>query len=105
MGNAEGRMADAIYSERTRLGLSQRELAERANVSRHTIVNIEGGRTGGMRLDTVSKVVDALGLQIRLFPKQGATPEPEADAAAARERFRKRFQAGGDEFAVLKARV
>lgn len=105
MSNAEGKMADAIYSQRTRLGLSQRELAERAKVSRHTIVNIEGGHTGGMRLDTISKVVDALGLQISLFPKQGVSPEPETDAVAARERFRKRFRAGGDEFAVLKARV
>ncbi len=42
-GAAAGRMADSVFQYRTRLGLSQRELAERANVSRHTIVNIERG--------------------------------------------------------------
>ncbi|MBR3225702.1 MAG: helix-turn-helix domain-containing protein [Atopobiaceae bacterium] len=98
------RMADAVYHQRTRLGLSQRELAERADVSRHTVVNIEAGRTGGIRLDTLYKVFDALGLQISVFPKQELPSRPSEDAAAARERFRSRFTAGGDELAVLKAR-
>ena len=97
-------MADAVYQQRTRLGLSQRELAERANVSRHTVVNIEGGRTGGIRLDTLSKVFDALGLQISVFPKQGLPSQASEDAEVARERFRSRFTAGGGDFDVLKAR-
>ena len=54
-------MADAVYHQRTRLGLSQKELAERAHVSRHTIVNIESGQAAGIRMSTLFKVFDALG--------------------------------------------
>lgn len=104
MRDDAGRMADAVYQQRTRLGLSQRELAERAGVSRHTVVNIEGGRTGGVRMDTLSKVLGALGLEVRAMPRLAQPQRANEDAAAARERFRRRFQAGGDDFALLAAR-
>lgn len=97
-------MADAVYHQRTRLGISQRELSERAHVSRHTIVNIEGGQTAGIRMSTIFKVFDALGLELRIFPKQSIPKREDEDARVLRERFQKRFGGGGDDYAVLKAR-
>lgn len=96
-------MADAVYHQRTRLGLSQKELAERAHVSRHTIVNIESGRAAGIRMSTLFKVFDALGLEMRLFPKQVTPPRADEDVRILRERFRKRFVAGGEkDYALFK---
>ena len=105
MYDAAERMADAVYHHRTRLGMSQRELGERAHVSRHTIVDIEGGRTAGIRMSTLSKVFDALGLEMHLYPKRIEPPEEDEEARVLHERFRKRFSAGGDkDYALFKAR-
>jgi len=70
MNEAAMRVGDAVYHHRTRLGLSQRELAERAGISRHTVVNIESGQTNGVRLGTLAKVFDALRLQVDVRPKR-----------------------------------
>lgn len=98
-------LAEAVYHHRTRLGISQRELAERAHVSRHTIVNIEKGDASGVRFETASKVIEALGLEFRIATRILPSPEPDEDAQAARERFRRRFQKGGAiSLGLLKTR-
>lgn len=104
------RMADAVYHHRTRLGFSQRELAERAGISRHTVVNIEAGQSDGVRLGTLAKVFDALGLQVDVRPKRvvpawDASNGGDQDIAELRERFRRRFTTGGDDdYGLLQKR-
>ena len=104
MSDAIGNLSDVIYEHRVRAGITQRELAERARVSRHTIVNLEAATMSGVRFETVCKVLAALGLEMRYMPRcvpsQPATPE----GAEARERFRRRFQVGGGDYALLTPR-
>lgn len=54
-----GIIADNIKKERKRLGITQMELAERADVSLDTIKNVENGRRA-MSLDTYLNLVQAL---------------------------------------------
>ena len=49
-------------------------------------------------------VGDALGLELRIFPKQGIPKREDEDARVLRERFRKRFGGGGDDYVDLRAR-
>lgn len=51
----------AITSERKRLGMTQAELAEAADVSLKTVGNMEAGRTGGQE-GTIARLEGALGL-------------------------------------------
>lgn len=89
-------LGEVVYHHRTRAGISQRELAERAQVSRHTVVNIEGGLASGVRFDTVCKVLAALGLEVRYMPRPVVPEKTDAHGAEARERFRRRFVAEGE---------
>ena len=52
-------IADNIRKERRRLGMTQAELAERADISLDTIKSVENGRRA-MSLDTYLNVVNAL---------------------------------------------
>lgn len=58
-----------IREERTRLGLTQSELAQRAGVSLPTIQNMEAGRANPS-LATLNAVLDGLGLRLEI----GARP-------------------------------
>ena len=51
-------IADNIRKERRRLGMTQAELAERADISLDTIKSVENGRRA-MSLDTYLNVVNA----------------------------------------------
>lgn len=51
----------AITAERKRLGMTQAELAEAADVSLKTVGNMESGRTSG-QTGTIARMEDALGL-------------------------------------------
>ena len=55
-----------IAEVRSKKGMTQAELAELAGVSRHTVVNIEAGMDA--RLSIVRKLLDALGLELRVMP-------------------------------------
>lgn len=62
MGNRENLyeiIADNIRKERKRLGMTQTELAERADISIDTIKSVENGRRA-MSLDTYLNIVQAL---------------------------------------------
>src|SRR5579872_2968990 len=65
----------AIRDRRRTLGLDQRQLAARAGVSRKWIIDIEQGK-GGAELRLVLRTLRALGLEIRLDPKEGARKRP-----------------------------
>lgn len=62
MGNRENIyeiIAENIRKERRRLGITQAELAERADISLDTIKSVENGRRA-MSLDTYLNIVQAL---------------------------------------------
>lgn len=54
-----------LRERRKALGLSQTDLAQMAGVSLHTLINIETGK-GNPTLQVVSKMLDVLGLELKL---------------------------------------
>ena len=75
-----------IRSKRMALGLSQEVLAERANLHRTYVTDIERG-SRNLTLESISKLAGALGVTIRdLFPTEifgGGAPEPPPAASPA----------------------
>jgi transcriptional regulator with XRE-family HTH domain len=61
-------LVDQIKRARLRARLSQEELAALASISRRPIYLLESGR-GAVRLDTLVKILDALGLTLQIHPK------------------------------------
>ena len=51
-----------VLEKRTKLGLTQAALAEKANLSTNHIVNIEKGKSTRVGFGTLMKVADALGV-------------------------------------------
>jgi HTH-type transcriptional regulator / antitoxin HipB len=69
-------LASAVRGRRIDLGLSQRELALRAGLSRKWIYEFEAGKaTAGFGL--ILRVLDALGLTLELSPSDDARVETE----------------------------
>ena len=60
------RFGNKVRDERTKLGISQEELAERAGVHRTYIGMIERGEKN-ITLENIDKICKALGLNIRDF--------------------------------------
>lgn len=58
-----------LIEQRNSLGLSQRELSERAGLKQSALARLERTRVIP-RIDTIAKVAKELGLEIRLVPKQ-----------------------------------
>ncbi len=54
---------EIIKEKRLKLGLSQKELAEKAGLSHNTIYNLEANKVA-TNLETYQKVCDALGLKL-----------------------------------------
>lgn len=105
MADVVGNIADAVYQHRTRLGLTQDELAKRAGVSRHTVSNVENGTAEGVRLKTVSSIFNAMGLEVIVTQKIAAMPPAPTSASEERDRFRRRFVTGGAaDYALLTPR-
>lgn len=105
MADVMGAIADAVFQQRTRLGMSQRELAERAQVSRHTVVNIENNKAEGVKMNTLSQILGVLGLEVRLGPAIAERPYPSEDTLRERSAFRRRFQIGGvNDYGLLTPR-
>ena len=57
-------LCDLVLLERRRLELSQQDLADKAEVSRGTIINIE--RKKNVYFDSMEKVLHALGKEISI---------------------------------------
>ncbi len=66
------KLASIIKRRRKVLGVDQSSVAELAGVSTHTLSNIESGK-GNPTLESLSRVLDVLGLELAIQPK---TNEP-----------------------------
>lgn len=55
-------LARRLRERREEKGLSQADLADRAGQSKTQILNLEAGRGGGARLDTIHALAEALGV-------------------------------------------
>lgn len=71
--------AESIIKQRRKLlGIDQRELSRIAGISIHALSNLESG-AGNPTLATLSKVLDALGLEMKIKPKEpGIDPGHES---------------------------
>lgn len=79
-----------LQRARDRLGWSMRELADRAGVPVSMVTGLESGASPG-DLATVSRLLDAMGLELRVAPKQEDSPA----AIAERRRTLAAALAGG----------
>lgn len=61
-------LADRIKRARLKAKLSQDDLAALASISRRPIYVLESGR-GSIRLDTLIRILDALGLVLEVRPR------------------------------------
>lgn len=55
-------LARRLRKSRERAGLNQEQLAGQAGCTRVQLVNLEAGKGGGARLDTVEALAEALGV-------------------------------------------
>lgn len=62
-----------MRNRRKALGLDQGELSRIAGISVHALSNIESG-VGNPTLKTITKVLDALGLEFTVQPKSPPSP-------------------------------
>lgn len=62
-------LTETMKSRRKTLGISQQDLAEMSGVSLATIKDIERGK-GNPSLDTVQKILDILGMEIKYEVRQ-----------------------------------
>lgn len=71
-------LAAALVRARNRTGMSQYDLEEKSGVSRPTIANIETGETTDVKLSTLARLADALGITVgELADYQGGTAPME----------------------------
>lgn len=61
-------ISNILKENRSKLGISQIDLAEIADVSLATIKDLERGK-GNPSLSTLEKIADTLGLEIKIEPK------------------------------------
>jgi transcriptional regulator with XRE-family HTH domain len=83
-----GGLRAALRRARLQQALTQSALAARSGTSRVTIARLEGGSAGDVRLGTVLRVGEALGLEVAAVPL-GAGPVLERHLARERERVRR----------------
>lgn len=63
--------SDVIKACRIFSKLSQEQLAEKAGVSKHTIYSIESGKTNRGRVDTVERILNAMGYRLVVVKPKG----------------------------------
>jgi transcriptional regulator with XRE-family HTH domain len=90
-----------INRERTRLGLSQRQLAAEAKVHHSKIARLESGETNGtLQPAHLQQIANALGVDVtRLLKYRGVTPRPELPSV--RTYFRRKLGVNADEAEIL----
>lgn len=71
-----------VRRQRTGLGLTQRQLAERSGISERSVVSLELGDATGMRLDKLLEVLSALGLSMDIRA-EGDEGEPDSRRSPA----------------------
>ena len=70
-------MGAQIAAARKKREWSQADLAKRASVSRATIEALENGRTGELGFTKITKILAALGMELKL--QQGGLGRPTLD--------------------------
>jgi len=70
-------LGEKITAKRKTLGLSQFDLAERARISRATLQALENGRIGELGFSKISKLLTALGLELKI--QEAGTRRPTLD--------------------------
>ena len=55
-----------IAARRRKLGLSQAQLAKKASIGRSTLDALENGRTGELGFSKITKILSALGMELKL---------------------------------------
>lgn len=63
-----------IAARRKKLGLSQTALARSASVSRATLDALENGRTGELGFSKITRILSALGLELKLQEASSRRP-------------------------------
>ncbi len=64
MSKQKSTIGDNVKKYRNKLGISQDLRSLRANLAFHTIAKIEAGSTPDLRIETVKKIADALGVTL-----------------------------------------
>ena len=72
-------ISDAIIKRRKMLSVSQKELADLAGVSLHSIINLESGR-GNPTLQLLLTVMEVLGMEMQLAVKDVLSQKVDCDA-------------------------
>lgn len=91
-----------VRAARREKALTQAALAVRSGTSRVTIARVEAGSAQEFRLGTISRLCEALGLELTVVPR--GRP-PALETLLARERERARRLDRGRRHAVLAARL
>ncbi len=69
-----GSLGTEIIEHRKKLKLSQAALARKAGISRATLEALENGRSGEVGFRKVTKLLAALGLELKLQPASAQRP-------------------------------
>ena len=78
-------IGDQIAERRKKLKLSQTELSRKAGISRATLDALENGRAGELGFSKLTKLLAALGLELKLQHGKLAAPHPgRTDARGSR---------------------
>lgn len=75
------KLGATIKAERTRLGLSQHELAARSGVSRSWLAKLEAGHRGA-EFEQILRLLEALGISL-ILRSDASAPSDEASAITA----------------------
>jgi len=67
-------LGNAIRKLRTSRGLNQADLARAAGVSRQWVITVEQGRTNGMEIGLLMRVLDALDASLTLRDDRAEDP-------------------------------
>lgn len=62
----DNEIAERVYMHRKMMGITQEELANRAGVTRQSVISIESGLASSMRWSTIRKVLEACYVRLRL---------------------------------------
>jgi len=77
-------LGNEIAARRKKLRLSQTELARRASVGRSTLAALENGRIGELGFSKITRVLSALGMELKL--KETGSQRPTLDELMEQQR-------------------
>ena len=80
-------VSEKIYTLRTRLGLSQEELAEKLGVSRQSVSKWETGQSLP-DLEKIIKLADLFGVSVDELVREGERPQPEIKEVYIKEKWK-----------------